>query len=121
MALTMIRKGFSHFGVTGCSHSIVRLEEIAGSLKGNGGRVTDDLHDPKLTHIVCAGPERYESLVKATSEYVCFVPKSGMRLNGRIFPRPHRKQIVMIDWVFECQDEGTLVAEDGESAPIHSR
>ena len=21
----------------------------------------------------------------------------------------------MIDWVFECQDEGTLVAEDGES------
>ncbi|GHJ87568.1 hypothetical protein NliqN6_3970 [Naganishia liquefaciens] len=70
------------------------LEEIAGSLKGNGGRVTDDLHDPKLTHIVCAGAERYESLVKATSE-------------------PHRKQIVMIDWVFECQDEGTLVAEDG--------
>lgn len=29
--------------------------------------------------------------------------------------RPHRKQIVTVDWVWECQEEGTLVAEDGQS------
>lgn len=47
-----------------------RLQDFSDGIEENGGRVTDDLYDSKLTHIVCSGPERYEALVRATAEFV---------------------------------------------------
>ncbi|KAJ9102382.1 hypothetical protein QFC21_002782 [Naganishia friedmannii] len=44
------------------------LRRLVETLEENGGRVTDDLYDPKLTHVVCSGSARFEALMRAFTD-----------------------------------------------------
>ncbi|ODN88085.1 hypothetical protein L198_06844 [Cryptococcus wingfieldii CBS 7118] len=71
---------------------VARVEKL---LQDGGGRITTDLHDPKLTHIVMDEDDngRYEELTKKTS-------------------KPKMKHIVLPSWVEDCASEETLLHED---------
>lgn len=92
-----------------------RLAQAAKSLRENGGIITSDLDDPKLTHIIVDDDDsgRYAELSRRTSQYIhhCYhVPK--------LISRPKRKHIVLPSWVEECLEEETLMSEDGTSPPV---
>ncbi|WVQ76196.1 hypothetical protein IAR50_005859 [Cryptococcus sp. DSM 104548] len=72
-----------------------RLEEVEKLLRDGGGRITTDLDDPKLTHIVMDEEDngRYVELTRRTS-------------------KPKMKHIVLPSWVEECASENTLLNED---------
>ncbi|WWC66828.1 uncharacterized protein I206_100735 [Kwoniella pini CBS 10737] len=73
-----------------------RLQEAENILRENGGKITDDLQDKKLTHIIMDNEDsgRYAEIVRKTA-------------------LPKRKHIVLPSWVIECIDEETLMNEDG--------
>jgi DNA ligase-4 len=85
-----------------------RLAEAESLLRDHGGRITTDIHDPKLTHIIMDDQDsaRYAEISRNTAKCV----------NGEItaYDRPKRKHIVLPSWVHECLDEETLMNEDGE-------
>ncbi|RSH81465.1 DNA ligase (ATP) [Saitozyma podzolica] len=72
-----------------------RLDQAQKLLRENGGRIVDDIHHPKLTHIVMDDDDsgRYGELVRKTA-------------------KPKHKHIVLPSWVDECVDEETLMNED---------
>jgi DNA ligase-4 len=51
---------------------MIRLDEAANSLKENGGIITADIDDPKLTHVIMDDEDsgRYAELSRRTSKYV---------------------------------------------------
>jgi DNA ligase-4 len=51
---------------------MIRLDEAAKSLKENGGIITTDIDDPKLTHVIMDDDDsgRYAELSRRTSKYV---------------------------------------------------
>jgi DNA ligase-4 len=51
---------------------MVRLDEATKSLKENGGIITTDVDDPRLTHVIMDDDEtgRYAELSRRTSKYV---------------------------------------------------
>ncbi|OCF31187.1 DNA ligase 4 [Kwoniella heveanensis BCC8398] len=79
-----------------------RLSEAEKLLRENGGRISLDINDKKLTHIIMDDDDsgRYAEIVRKTSE-------------------PKRKHIVLPSWVTECVDEETLMNEDGEFNASH--
>ena len=92
-----------------------RLEQAAKSLRENGGTVTADLNDPKLTHIIVDDDDsgRYAELSRRTSQYVHCLHRLA-----KLISRPKRKHIVLPSWVEECLDEETLMNEDGTFSPL---
>lgn len=91
-----------------------RLKDAAENLAVNGGRITDDVDDPALTHIIMDDDDsgRYVQIMRRTSKYV--VPLwSGGAWSGAD-PRPKHKHIVLPSWVTESLDEETLMDEDCE-------
>ena len=54
------------------SSSQSRLAEAGDLLRGNGGRITTDIHDPKLTHIIMddENSARYAEISRKTAKYV---------------------------------------------------
>ncbi|KLT43549.1 ATP-dependent DNA ligase [Cutaneotrichosporon oleaginosum] len=72
-----------------------RLVEAEEKLRAHGGRVTDDVDDPALTHIIIDDDDsrRYVELMRRTA-------------------KPKLKHIVLPSWVDESLDEDTLMDED---------
>lgn len=81
-------------------------------MTGNGGRITDNISDRKLTHIIMDDGDsgRYVELVRKTAEWVQPLRQSSMLISDR----PKRKHIILPSWVAECMEEETLMNEDGE-------
>jgi DNA ligase-4 len=50
-----------------------RLAEAEALLRENGGRITTDIHDPKLTHIIMDDGDsaRYAEISRKTARCVC--------------------------------------------------
>ncbi|WWC58136.1 uncharacterized protein I303_100671 [Kwoniella dejecticola CBS 10117] len=73
-----------------------RLQDAEKLLRDNRGRITSDLQDKTLTHIIMDNDDsgRYAEIVRKTA-------------------LPKRKHIVLPSWVLECIDEETLMNEDG--------
>ncbi len=74
-----------------------RLADAEEKLRAHGGRVTDNVDDPGLTHSIIDDDDsgRYVALMRRTA-------------------RPRLKHIVLPSWVEESLDEDTLMDEDCE-------
>ncbi|GJE90990.1 DNA ligase 4 [Phanerochaete sordida] len=73
----------------------VQFNELVRKIKANGGRITDSLDEPKLTHILLdkRDTSRRVELGKRTS-------------------KPKRKHLVLTDFIEACLEEDTLLDED---------
>lgn len=73
------------------------LDDAEEKLRAHGGRITEDVDDSSLTHIIMddADSGRYVELLRRTS-------------------KPKLKHIVLPSWVNESLDEDTLMDEDCE-------
>ncbi|ORX34780.1 ATP dependent DNA ligase domain-domain-containing protein [Kockovaella imperatae] len=73
-----------------------RLEETKDLILEHGGKVTGNVDDVKLSHIIMDDDDsvRYAEISRRTA-------------------KPKRKHIVLPSWVHECLDEETLMNEDG--------
>jgi DNA ligase-4 len=78
----------------------------------NGGKVTNNLGDPKLTHVVLFKQDisRRVSLIRRTSMYVISLLWNPCFINAT--SRPKRRRLVLTTFVSGCVQEETLLDED---------